>query len=262
VNVSRSTRKWPKIHNQTDYDQSPWKKYFKLVYGEDPSFTFPLDLNTFWVFDTKKLSQAGLDAAGSGDVPRSAGRCPTKGSRKGQRYDENNMYSPSSWTWVWQPPPYAPQAADTWAEVVHMKDPFGDENYGAWFLYAKGVNVWFNVGTTIALRKHRDGYKHFGASGNEDMCKKAAAQNIDSIQFTGHVDHINYPCDSKVGAKFMNLEIVAVKLVGTYPCGTSAGAPSSIRAGWKASQACKCDNKETYSNCAVASNEHEFGIVV
>merc|ERR1711881_752587 len=107
-------------------------------------------------------------------------------------------------------------------------------------------------GRTGVFGEHGEAYKHFGASGNEDMCRKAAAQNVDSIQFTKHVDHTNYPCDSNAGAAYMNLEIVAVKLIGTYPCGTAAGAPPSIRAGWEASRACKCSNHQQYSNCALS----------
>ena len=47
----------------------------------------------------------------------------------------------------------------------------------------------------------------------------------------------------------MGLEVVAVKLTGTYPCGTANGAPPTIRRGWGGSSACKCDPKKQFLNC-------------
>ena len=52
----------------------------------------------------------------------------------------------------------------------------------------------------------------------------ADGQGFDSLQFTAHVDHVNYQCDShntgKGGFDYMGFEIVGVKLVGTYACGS------------------------------------------
>ena len=47
----------------------------------------------------------------------------------------------------------------------------------------------------------------------------------------------------------MNVEIVAVKLVGTYACGDAAGAPTSITRGWGGTRPCKCDNTKQFLNC-------------
>ena len=51
---------------------------------------------------------------------------------------------------------------------------------------------------------------------------------------------------------YMNIEIVAVKLQGIYPCGTP-GKPSDavLRSGW-ADQPCDCDNALEFSNCGRA----------
>jgi hypothetical protein len=36
---------------------------------------------------------------------------------------------------------------------MHERDPFGDEHNGAWYLYAKGSGVWYNIGKTISFRR-------------------------------------------------------------------------------------------------------------
>ena len=120
-----------------------------------------------------------------------------------------------------------------------------------------GSGLYFNLGTTIAFAEHQDAYSHFQVAGgqdmNEAMSKAAAAAGYDSVQFLAHVDHVNYQCDTKntgrVGFDYMGLEVVAVKLTGTYPCGTANGAPPTIRRGWGGSSACKCDPKKQFLNC-------------
>ena len=47
----------------------------------------------------------------------------------------------------------------------------------------------------------------------------------------------------------MGVEVVATRLTGTYPCGTSAGAPTVIKRGWGGTQPCDCDDKGQFLNC-------------
>ena len=70
-----------------------------------------------------------------------------------------------------------------------------------------------------------------------------------AVQFIAHPDHVNYPCDAAGGYPYMNIEIVAVKLQGTYACG-SPGKPdfNVLRSGW-ADQPCDCDHSLEYANC-------------
>ena len=106
--------------------------------------------------------------------------------------------------------------------------------------------------------EHADAYAHFNAFGNEAMSRAAVAARYDTVQFTAHRDQVNYPCTSTVGYKYpyMNIEIVAVKLKGTYSCGGCAGKPgcagfpddSVLRGGWH-DVPCKCDNSFEFSNC-------------
>lgn len=195
--------------------------------------------------------------AGIGNAPKSVGTCPTANPPLGQRYNVNNMYSPSFISWIWHPYPYHSLAANSWHEVLHEADPFGDEHFGAWFVYAPGSGIYFYLGKTIAFQEHQDSFQHFNVKKtgdmNEGMCKVASAQGYDSVQFLAHIDHTNYQCDTynthRAGLAYMGLEIVGVKLTGIYACGSGHGAPSAIKAGWQASRACVCDDSKQYLNC-------------
>ena len=46
---------------------------------------------------------------------------------------------------------------------MHRSYP-ADEKTGAWFYYAKGSGIWFNLGRTIAFETHAEGYKFFNGS--------------------------------------------------------------------------------------------------
>merc|ERR1719421_1665814 len=110
------------------------------------------------------------------------------------------MYAPPFTSWVWHPYPWAALTANSWQEVLHQSDPFGDEHFGAWLIYAPGSGIYFNLGVTKAFPEHIDAYKYFGVTAgnlNEEMSKAAVAKGFDSVQFLAHVDHVNYQCDTK-----------------------------------------------------------------
>lgn len=224
--------------------------YYLAVYGSLPSKdAYPLHVVDNWMLYDKYSSKVT-------QIPSSDGSCP-KRAVLGERYNTNNKYAPpTGLSWIWHAYPYGALPANAWAEVIHKADPFGDEHWGAWFQYAPGSGIYFNLGTTISFPEHRDGYNHFHIAGgdeNEEMSKAAAAAGIDSIQFLAHLDHYSYPCDTShtgvAGFSYMGLEIVGTKLVGTYACTAPQGAPSNIKKGWKASRACVCDNSKGYLNC-------------
>ena len=121
-----------------------------------------------------------------------------------------------------------------------------------------GSGIWFYMGKTIVFQEHVEAYSFFkvaptSTNPNEAMSLAAAAAGYDSIQFMAHVDHVNYPCDTynthTPNLQYMGVEIVGTRLVGTYACCASDGAPSTIRAGWQASRTCTCDNSDVYLNC-------------
>lgn len=231
------------------------------VYGETPTVlagTTGINLDDWWCFYTDALAAAKID------IPTSVGTCP-KSSTKGERYAKNNAYSNPDLTWLWQPlsaAPFSGFQSNEIVEVSHKADPFGDEHHGMWFVYAKGSGVYLHLGATRIFNEHVDANKYFGATGNEDMCKKAAAKNFDTVQFIKHQDAVNYPCAKGIGAPWMNMEIVAVKLVGTFSCGSAEGAPPTLRAGWKGTKPCKCDPKKPQTNCGFSSLGMEHNSVV
>lgn len=242
---------WPTFQSKAALAADPWGKYYEAVYGELPSQGFPIETISNWfVYDATIVSSRVTN------IPASVGSCPANNPPAGQRYNINDMYSPSFTSWVWHPYPWKAMAANTWQEVIHQADPFGDEHFGAWFIYAPGSGIYFNLGNTISFDEHDAAYKHFNVKAgnlNEELSKAAAAANYDSLQFLAHVDHVNYQCDTHntghAGLDYMGIEILAAKLVGTYACGGPAGAPPTVKAGWQASKPCECDNKMQYLNC-------------
>merc|ERR1719181_2757581 len=116
-----------------------------------------------------------------------------------------------------------------------MKDPFGDEHFGCWFLYAYGSGAYFWTGKTKTWPDHGEAMKELKTHGNENMCKAADKAGYDSIQFITRYDAVNWPCQKKhdKGSFNMNWEIVGVKLKGIYSCGSDGKDKySQLRAGW------------------------------
>lgn len=240
---------WPSFSSSA-LGADPWGNYYKTIYGSLPA-AFPVKTQDFWMIYDVVLVKAKVKTA-----PKSVGTCPTAKPPVGQRYNVNNHYQPAFTSYVWHPYPYSEMIGNSWVEIFHESDPFGDEKFGAWFMYTPGSGIYFNLGKTIAFAEHQDAYKHFNVTSgdfNEELSKAAAGQEYDSVQFLAHTDHVNYQCDTKntgnKGLDYMGIEILGAKLVGTYPCGSAAGAPSVIRAGWQGSRACTCDNSKQYINC-------------
>ena len=239
---------WPSFSSATALKASSWGSYFEAVYTGLP-VSYPYDVSTLWVLHDSVLVEKHVTAL---PAPSS---CPAKAL---DRYTLNDDYQPPKVSWIWHAYPFSALAANTWVEVIHEEDPFGDEVHGAWMLYTPGSGTFFDIGRTISFAEHGDAYTHFRIAGGQDMnsamSAAAAAAGYDSVQFTAHVDHVNYPCDTgntgTPGFSYMGLEIVAVRLVGKYACGGVAGAPSSIRRGWAASAPCHCDNTKQFLNCA------------
>ena len=243
---------WPTFASAAALQASPWGGYFSDLYGSlPPADHFPLNVGSWWVLWDDLLSKHKVP------LPHAAGKCAPPNCQL-SLFTENNAYSPPKTQWIWHPPPYQPSdyappgGGDPWTgwvEVMHKKDPFGDEHHGAWFLYAKGSNVWYNTGKFIEFEEHADAYKHFGAQGNEAVCQAAAANGYDTIIFLAHHDSVNYPCAQAANYPYMNVEIVAVKLQGTYSCGVSPKTPGVLRSGWGGSAPCPCDDNFKQSNC-------------
>ena len=237
----------PTFNSADELRSSPWAGYLRSVYGDLTPIGYPLVLSHFWCFYKDKL------AAHSVILPASVGTCPTSAAAPdGQRYDENNGYSSKDLTWLWHnlgSTPFKGYPSNSIVEVSHLKDPYGDEHHGLWFLYAKGSGVYADIGKTKIFNDHGDAYDFFNAQGNEAMCQAAASQGFDSVQFNRHHDKYNYPCAAKIGVPWMNIEIVMTRLVGSYPCGQLVGTAKALRAGWHGTKPCKCDPNNPNTNC-------------
>lgn len=239
---------WSKFKSAALLAADPWGDYFKLVYGVLPQVKYPFCVADLWMYHDDLLSKAKVTG-----LPKSVGACPPVGGAAGVRYHTNNMFAPPRTSWSWHPYPWSAFATSAWIEVIHEADPFGDEHYGAWLMYAKGNGIWFNTGRTLAFNEHSDAFSHFKVKSNEALAKAAASAGVDSVQFLAHRDPVEYKtCDRHANAKgwkYLNIEILATKLVGTYACTAAKGAPAPIKAGWKGSKACKCDNSQKFLNC-------------
>lgn len=164
------------------------------------------------------------------------------------------------------------------------------EKFGAYFFLAKGSGIWFNLGRTLSFDTHWTALHHFKISPDnlpcahckdkiedingtltgarcsgkiqdivpwvhtqclEELARKSAAENYDSLQFLNWRDKgsCNYCCD-QMGIHHNNIEVVATKLVGDYTCAEPPGG-SQIRAGWMGSRPCGCtEGGHSYINCA------------
>jgi len=254
---------WPIFPNASALRSDPWGKYFEVVYGEIPKEGYPIDLKQFWMFYDNIIVEAKANSASLWDL------CPPPfptllspvlhfSTLPGLRYMINNAYQSPFTSWVNHPGPWNPIPAKTWVEVVHKKDPWGDEAHGMWMLYAKGSGIYFYTGNTVSFNEHADAYLAFGISGcgfglcDAEMSIKAAMLGYDSVQFMWHQDGGNYPCYAKLGPSrshggIMNFEILSTNLIGAYACGSPTGV--GFRSGWQASRPCVCNNNLEYLNC-------------
>lgn len=134
----------------------------------------------------------------------------------------------------------------------------GDEHHGMWFVYAKGSGVYLHLGNTKVFNEHQDAYDFFqSGNDNQRMCQIAASRGYDTVQFIRHKDAVNYPCAAGIGAPYMNIEIVAVKLIGTYSCGQAQGTADALRAGWGGYKPCRCDPTNPNTNCVFSTQSVE-----
>jgi len=250
---------WPLFRSAAHLAADPaWSSYVSSVYGAVPqnASAYPWCTGDAWMF-----YEVGLADAGVKDAPASVGACPTSGGTvAGERYELNNRFGPANVTWSWHPAPYAQFGQGQWVEVMH-RGAFKDEHVGAWFLYARGSGVWFNVGRSIVFGEHAEAHAHFGVGGlgmserNEAMCANASAAGYDSIQFVAHTCAMMYSdClnRSVPGLTYFNVEIVSTQLVGWHACASAGGDSPLLRAGWRGSAPCSCNNSLEFLNCEEA----------
>ena len=242
---------WPSFASADALKASPWGAYMTNVYGSLPT-SYPFDVKSLWLLYDAEIAKAEVQAPSPTTCP--AAQC--------DRYTLNDDYQPPKVSWIWHDYPYDALPAHQNVEVIHDQDPFGDETVGAWMLVTPGSGIYFNTGRTIVFAEHSDAYAHFNIPAGNDMnsavSAAAAKAGYDSMQFTAHVDHVSYQCDTKntgrPGFDYMGLEIVDVRASGKFACMHDAGGqryiyPQSVTRGWGGNADCKCDSSLQFLNC-------------
>jgi hypothetical protein len=237
---------WPKFTDYNHLKGDNWGRYFEAVYGEVPDSGYPICLSDFWVLYEQELEKAGIT------TPNTPSQCPTDASEssKGELFSSNQgpRLSAPGVKAIFHPPAFGAFPDNTWVEVSHRAFP-KDEHFGAWFYYAKGSGMWYNIGKSIAFQDHQGAYEHYGADKsdhwskrNEVMSKLCAAAGDDTIQFLNHVDGgtCNDCCrDSTPSEVSWNYEFVACAMKGKYACAAEPG-DTTLKAGWMGKRNCEC----------------------
>jgi hypothetical protein len=119
----------------------------------------------------------------------------------------------------------------------------------------KGSGIWYDVGTTICFRDHKEAVAQYlpGVTCSNGACDEqlvalaaaVAADGKKSMQFTHHGDQW---CGVRA------IEIVNVLGEGQYNCGfnpTTGGASiaATYKTGWSQGINCVCDSSKQMLNC-------------
>jgi len=244
----------PNFKTMDEFNSSPWKKYYELVYGDLSKMTNPpnvSDLQVLYVNYLKEALNVNINPKNFESL------CPI---------NENDIYSNMSGTndipntiWLYKIPPYKALENNTWVEVTHCTDPevLDAETVGSWFYYAPGSGIYFNLGNnTKAYDDHADAVLEILGKDCEDTeCVNyfpdlftAAAKppfNYTSLQFLNH-------SDMRCGNTAIEIVDLNPKAVGKYPCSSEIldkDWNSRYKGGYNASNDCKCDNTKICMSC-------------
>jgi hypothetical protein len=241
----------PIFNSKKEFDNSNWKKYYDIIYGENTikDSDFPINTGNLWVLYKDILKNTLNIDINPNDYKYI---CPD---------EENQLYSNMSGAhdidntiWLYKNPPYNPLPSNKFVEVTHCTDPEveSNENVGAWFYYAPGSGIYFNLGNTIYFDDHSQSVKHFlnqDCLDSEcvdyfpDLFNKAKSLGYDSIQYLKHSD---MRCGNTA------IEIVDVKAIGKYTCvieNIDDNWNLRYRSGYNGVNKCNCDNKKICMNC-------------
>jgi len=257
---------YPVFSNQQDLSNSPWGKYFQIVYGEIPTTGYPICIANLMLIYSDPAAKAGVT------FPKQLSPyCP---KQRGDYYSvmgwaeppqEGGPWAPA-FTWIYNPilsQPYSSQGATTglpsflWVEVMHSGYPQDGE--ATWMYYTPGSAIWNYLGATAVYWDHPDASKDLLGqpclpAGSQGECQDqfseyytaAIKRGLDTFQFLGHSDA---RCAVGAGDGNMGIEIVDVRGPGRHSCSGYGGA-SRFRAGWEAKSQCNCDDNLHTINCA------------
>lgn len=250
---------WPKFTDYEQLNRDNWGRYFEAVYGEVPDSGYPICLSDFWVVYPEELERANVT------TPQATSQCPTDASENSTgdliSANQGSGLSLPGTNAIFHPPTFGAIPDNTWVEVIHSAYP-ADEKFGAWFYYAKGSGIWYNIGKSAAFQDHGGAGEYYGVTTtdrnlvNEVMAELCAAAGDDTIQFLNHVDPgtCNDCCQSAKNPVSWNIELVACAMTGAYACAAEPG-DTTLKAGWMGKRDCDCvedgheEGNSAYLNC-------------
>lgn len=256
-NCSWAAPGWP-IFNTMDELQldSEWAHYFKTVYGEIPSFGYPICVGAFMQLAvrggkniTKDPQICKDDSVEDGTLVQTMAVARTEPPLHLVTHISNSRNMRHA-----VPP-------NTWAEIQHVHSWI--DMGQAWYFLEFGSAVWFNVGNTIVFNDHPDASKYFlnaecsepHPSTPHTECEndfhqwwpKAQEQQLTSIQFISHND---CTCGEEGPSSWSHKRLCPTEIIDVNSHHTIfSGCSSNYKAGWAAQQDCDCDWSKRYSNC-------------
>jgi len=255
---------WP-IFNTSDELQSDseWSQYFTTVFGEIPSFGYPICVGSF----TQLAVRGGPQITAN---PQNCTIGTDESAIDGTVDDGTLVYALTPWI---EPPQNLVTHIYTlrnvrhavpaymWVEIQHTysRIDMGE----AWYFLEFGSAVWFNVGNTIAFEDHPDATQYFlGRECREkhlwfyhtecepdfrEWYPEARKQGYTTLQFTSHYD---CGCGEEGPSSWTHNRLCHTEIVDFNALSTKGGCGSDYyKAGWAAQSDCDCDSSKEYSNC-------------
>jgi len=222
---------WPVFSDQSELsNDNQWAQYFACVYGEVPSFGYPICLSGFRMLHLSCVSQAGLNI-GQKNLP----------SSPGDYYMATNPFGFSFGAIQHNDCVGQCFGSNQWFEGLHCST--SAERHSAWYYFTTGSGVWLWSGSTKAWSTRHAFAKDMGFGKCKDFeCGGTLFTTAKSQYGYDTIQYLNE--HKKQGGG--NPMIIATEGVGKNSCGASQ---TPWMAGWGATQNCDCDQSKACQNC-------------
>jgi len=228
---------WPEFPDQSSLSMdTKWSKYFELVYGEIPSFGYPICVSGFHVIYPTALATAGIDK-----------KPMEQASQLGDYYQGKEFRNSMNLIYHGKGP-FAGFRSNQWVEALHCGAE--KETDGAWYYYGPGSGIWINSGSTKIYQRRQESWKEIlgmDDCGHDFQCGgqlfKTAKDKFgwDTVQYVAESG--GGPRTTGGGDKFMFIQTTGQ---GKYTCGAKQ---SLWKAGWVGQSDCDCDQSKKCQNC-------------
>jgi len=253
--MSGSEYGWPVFQNQNELTNSPWSKYFQLVYGEIPTTGYPICIGNLMLIYADQAAQSQVS------LPPLMDSCP----KQSGDYHKVLGWKETGFTWIYNTvlsEPYSDNKATgalpphIWVEIMHMG--YKQDGEASWMYYTPGSAIWMYLGVTKTYKDHSDASQDLlgrpckvkkGDLPNECELdfplwyRAAIKRGMDTFQFLYHADA---SCGS--GSGNLAIEVVDIHGPGRHSC-SGFGGITRFRAGWEAKHRCTCDDSKDVINC-------------